>query len=176
MLHDTPCHLVIIWYIILYGLFYCRFWPPTTGRWHIMNDKWIKCVFVLLVRPLSWVPGFSVTAPWAFNWFLDGNANKVNISIVGTNGKFFLINAHGVLRRMGAVTEIPGSNVFVNGARMSGVCAFIAGYFEYEHKTLLIHRPATLFSSTRYLQVKRHKLNPLCHSTNNNGSMLVIVP
>ena len=31
------------------------------------------------------------------------------------------------------------SNVFVNGARMSGVCAFIAGYFEYEHKTLLIH-------------------------------------
>ena len=26
------------------------------------------------------------------------------------------------------------SNAFVNGARMSGVCAFIAGYFEYEHK------------------------------------------
>ena len=39
------------------------------------------------------VPGFSVTAPWAFNWFLDGNENKVDISIVGTNGKFFLINA-----------------------------------------------------------------------------------
>ena len=36
------------------------------------------------------------------------------------------------------------SNTFVNGARMSGVCAFIVGYFEYEHKTLLIHRPATL--------------------------------
>ena len=43
------------------------------------------------------VPGFSVTAPWAFNWFLDGNENKVDISIVGTNGKCFLINAHGVL-------------------------------------------------------------------------------
>ena len=36
------------------------------------------------------------------------------------------------------------SNVFVNGARMSDVCAFIAVYFEYEHKRLLIHRPATL--------------------------------
>ena len=35
------------------------------------------------------------------------------------------------------------SNAFVNGARMSGVWAFIDGYFEYEHKTLLIHRPAT---------------------------------
>ena len=48
---------------------------------------------------------------WAFNCFLDGNANKVDISIVGTNRKFFLINAHGVLRRMGAVTEIPGSSI-----------------------------------------------------------------
>ena len=55
------------------------------------------------------VSGFSVTAPWAFIWFLDGNENKVDISTVGTNGKFFLINAHGVLRRMGAVTEIPGN-------------------------------------------------------------------
>ena len=55
------------------------------------------------------LPGFSVTAPWAFNWFLVGNENKVDISIVGTNGKFFLINAHGVLRRMGAATEIPGN-------------------------------------------------------------------
>ena len=55
------------------------------------------------------LPGFSITAPWAFNWFLDGNESKVDISIVGTNGKFFLINAHGVLRRMGAVTEIPGT-------------------------------------------------------------------
>ena len=40
------------------------------------------------------------------------------------------------------------SNAFVNGARMSGICAFIAGYFEYEHKTLLIHRPATLSLNT----------------------------
>ena len=40
------------------------------------------------------------------------------------------------------------SNAFVNGARMSGICAFIAGYFEYEHKTLLIHRPATLIFRT----------------------------
>ena len=32
---------------------------------------------------------------------------------MGTNGKFFLINAHGVLRRMGAVTEIPGTVVRV---------------------------------------------------------------
>ena len=55
------------------------------------------------------LPGFSVTAPWAFIWFLDGNENKVDISIVGTNGKCFLINAHGVFRRMGTVTKIPGS-------------------------------------------------------------------
>ena len=48
-----------------------------------------------------------------FNWFLDGNENKVDISIVGTNGNFFLINAHGVLRRMGAVTEIPGTCIMV---------------------------------------------------------------
>ena len=40
------------------------------------------------------------------------------------------------------------SNAFVNGARLSGVCAFIAGYFEYEQKTLLIHRPATLIFRT----------------------------
>ena len=58
------------------------------------------------------LPGFSVTAPWAFIWFLDGNENKVDISIVGTNGKFFLMNAHGVLRRMGALTEIPGNAYF----------------------------------------------------------------
>ena len=57
------------------------------------------------------LPGFSVTAPWAFICFLDGNENKVDISIVGTNGKVFLINAHGVLRRMGAVTEIPGNSM-----------------------------------------------------------------
>ena len=55
------------------------------------------------------IPGFSVTAPWAFIWFLNGNENKVDISIVGTNGKFFLINAHGVLRRMGADMENPGN-------------------------------------------------------------------
>ena len=54
------------------------------------------------------IPGFSVTAPWAFICLLDGNVNKVVISIVVTNGIFFLINAHGVLRRMGADTEIPG--------------------------------------------------------------------
>ena len=61
------------------------------------------------VNHSPYIPGFSVTAPWAFIWFLDGNDNKVDISIVGTNGKFFLINAHGVLRRMGSVTEIPGT-------------------------------------------------------------------
>ena len=59
------------------------------------------------------LPGFSVTAPWAFNWFLDGNEKKVDISIVGMNGKFFLINAHGVLRRMGAATEIPGKSLYL---------------------------------------------------------------
>ena len=37
---------------------------------------------------LNKLPGFSVTVAWAFIWFLDGNENKVDISIVGTNGKF----------------------------------------------------------------------------------------
>ena len=40
------------------------------------------------------------------------------------------------------------SNAFINGARMSGVCAFIAGYFEYEPKTLFIHRTAKLIFRT----------------------------
>ena len=35
----------------------------------------------------SCVPGVSIAAPWAFIWFLAGNENKVDISIVGTNGK-----------------------------------------------------------------------------------------
>ena len=66
-------------------------------------------VKILIVRMfILTATGVFRTAPWAFIWFLDGNENKVDISIVGTNGKFFLINAHGVLRRMGAATEIPG--------------------------------------------------------------------
>ena len=40
------------------------------------------------------------------------------------------------------------SNAFENGARMSGVCAFIADKFECEHKTLLIYRLATLIFRT----------------------------
>ena len=67
----------------------------------------MNCIVLLL----SLLSGFSVTAPWAFIWFLDGNQNKVDICIVGTNGKCFLINAHGVFRRMGAVTEIPGNEM-----------------------------------------------------------------
>ena len=38
-------------------------------------------------------------------------------------------------------------SLFAYGARMSGVCAFIAGYLEYEHKTLLIDRSTTLILS-----------------------------
>ena len=48
------------------------------------------------------------------------------------------------------------SNVLVNGTRMSGICAFIAGYFEYEHKTLLIHRPATLIFSHLPMRYRVH--------------------
>ena len=29
------------------------------------------------------------------------------------------------------------NSAFVNGTRVSGVCAFIAGYFEYEHKNVV---------------------------------------
>ena len=95
---------------------------------HYLRNTWfhsfwgVNCIYYTLLNlSVFWLclsinvlfafclPGFSKTAPWAFIWFLDGNENKVVISIVGTNGTFFLINAHGVLRRMGAVTEIPGS-------------------------------------------------------------------
>ena len=69
-----------------------------------------ECQFVSVRSQRSQRWDWGLTAPWAFIWFLDGNENKVDISIVGTNGKFFLINAHGVLRRMGAATEIPGSS------------------------------------------------------------------
>ena len=44
----------------------------------------------------------------------------------------------------------------LNGARMRGVCAFIAGYFDYEHKTLLIHRPVTLIFSYLPLRYRVH--------------------
>ena len=83
----------------------------------VLRDVKYKCgqiplsvSFELLDKMI--LPGFSVTVPWAFNWFLDGNENKVDISIVGTNGKCFLINAHGVLRWMGAVTESTDSIVW----------------------------------------------------------------
>ena len=88
-------HTMSFSHTVIFGLFYCRFWPPTTGRWHIINNSGSNVFCLLLVRPLSM-----------------------------------------------------SSNAFVNGARMSGVCAFIAGYFEYEHKTLLIHRTATLIFHT----------------------------
>ena len=68
----------------------------------------VVLMFLMTLTLTFDLPGVSVTAPWAFIWFLDGNEYKVDISIVGTNGNFFLINAHGVLRRMGAATEIPG--------------------------------------------------------------------
>ena len=67
-----------------------------------------KC-FIAVYCTSACVPAFSVTVPCAFIWFLDGNENKVDISIVGMNGNKSIINAHWVLRRMGAVTEIPGS-------------------------------------------------------------------
>ena len=88
-------HTMSFSHTLIFGLFYCRVWPPTTGRWHIMNNSDSNVFCLLLVRPLSM-----------------------------------------------------SSNAFVNGARMSGICAFIAGYFEYEQKTLLIHRPATLIFRT----------------------------
>ena len=69
----------------------------------------VNCPIQAEMFPYIPLPGFSVTAPWAFIWFLDRNENTVDISIVGTNGKCFLVNAHGVLRRMGALTEIPGN-------------------------------------------------------------------
>ena len=62
---------------LIFGLFYCRFWPLTTGvdiLWIISGSN-VFCL--LLVRPLSM-----------------------------------------------------SSNTFVNGAHMSGVCAFIVVYFE----------------------------------------------
>ena len=94
-------HTMSFSHTLIFGLFYCRVWPPTTGRWHTMNNSGSNVFCFLLVRPLSM-----------------------------------------------------SSNAFLNRARMNGVCAFIAGYFEYEHKTLLIHRPSTLIFRT-YLWVSR---------------------
>ena len=88
-------HTMSFSHTVIFSLFYCRFWAPTTGRWHIMNNSGSNVFCLLLVIPLSM-----------------------------------------------------SSNAFVNGARMSGICAFIAGYFEYEHKPLLIHRTATVICRT----------------------------
>ena len=60
-----------------------------------------------LLRRIEYTGGFRNSALGVY-LVLDGKENKVDISIVGTNGKFFLVNVHGVLRRMGATTEIPG--------------------------------------------------------------------
>ena len=54
-------------------------------------------------------PGFSVTSHWKFIWFSDENRSKVVIFIM-ISMHFFLINAHWVLWRMGAVTENPSSS------------------------------------------------------------------
>ena len=83
---------------LTFGLFYCRFWPPTTGRSHIMKNKWLKCVLFVVSRALE----------------------PLSMS----------------------------SNAFVNGARMSGVCALITSVklkpflkFVYAPKpVLLTHR------------------------------------
>ena len=90
--------MYIVWHTLsfshnlIFSLFYCRFWSPTTGRWHIMNisigESNVFCL--LLERPLSM-----------------------------------------------------SCDAFVNRARMRGVCAFMVGYFVYEHN-MLIHRTATL--------------------------------
>ena len=88
ILHDTPCHLVIIWYLVYFNVGSGH--PPENVEILWIISGWSVCC-LLLVRSLSM-----------------------------------------------------SSNAFVNGARISDVCAFIAGYFEYEHKTLLIHRTATM--------------------------------
>ena len=84
ILYDTPCHLVIILYLVYFTVGFGN--PPQDVDIWLISGSSVFCL--LLVMPLSM-----------------------------------------------------SSNVFVNGARMSGVCAFITGYFEYEHKMLLIHWP-----------------------------------
>ena len=102
-----------------------RKWKPLIGWNRLAPCHRVLTLYIsnMCLQGFKCVPGFSVTAPWAFNWFLDGNANKVHISIVGTNGKLFLINAHGVLRRMGAVTEIPGISVSPNRRGCGLICS-----------------------------------------------------
>ena len=75
-------------------------------------------MYLKVINPDIYTGVFRSSALGVYLFFLDGNENKVDISIVGTNGKVFLINAHGVLRRMGAVTEIPGSTQNIELCRM----------------------------------------------------------
>ena len=89
------------------------FWAKNDQIWQ-PDARWM--IFCNIRTDFNFIFGqFSVARKLILNsgairligLLLDGNENKVDISIVGTNGKFFLIKAHGVLRRMGAVTEMP---------------------------------------------------------------------
>ena len=75
-------------------------WPPLSGNFNVMplenHEKIREFYNEFPVRTL----------------FSDENVGKVLIRMMRINGNFFLINAHGVLRRMGAVTENPGSNIY----------------------------------------------------------------
>ena len=54
---------------------HCR--PDILARGHLslLHRRSVQCSFI-------YIPGISVTAPWAFNWFSDENGNKVLIQII----------------------------------------------------------------------------------------------
>ena len=114
---------------VLYHIYIC---PQTLYMWHnkvttcILHDipyHLVKISYLVYCTVISGHPPQDVDILW----------------IISVSNVFCLL----------LVRPLPmSSNTCVNESRMSGVCAFIVGYFEYEHKTLLIHRPATLIFRT----------------------------
>ena len=111
-------HTMSFSHTVIFGLFYCRFWPPTTGRWHILNNS-------------------------------------------GSNGVCLLVMSLSMR-----------SNAFVNGTRMSGICAFIAVYFEYEHTSFNILHPTIIRVSS--LAERLDSVHVVCLSVALSAIMILL--
>ena len=110
----------IMWSCILKSLssmdqhIYIYIYIITILKYFVLNKichHSILCALISVDRyPYLYLPGFSVTAPWVFiGFFSDENGNKVLTHIMIMIGNIFVINANEVIRRLGAVTENPGT-------------------------------------------------------------------
>ena len=68
-------------------------------------------------------------------------------------GNFFLINAHGVLRRMGAVTEIPGTTSETHILILESLCMKI------KHFSLKLFHLCCLIWNTQHKHVFKYMIN-----------------